>query len=146
MAAWIYREGTIVEYGTAASRQVGTSIEQHYHLSLDGTGRPSLFMSTDEVAVVWLSGTAIVPSATWTHLIATYDGATARLYVDGILADSTPMTGAIRGDTTPFIIGGNGNDASGIPTELFPGRVDEVMLYRRALDEAEIALLRAGIL
>ena len=49
-------------------------------------------------------------------------------------------------DTTPVILGGNGNDASGVPTELFPGRIDELMLYARALSAAEIAKLAAGAL
>jgi hypothetical protein len=146
VTAWIYREGAINLYATAASRQIGASIEQHYHLSLDATGRPSLFLGTDQVLSLHLGGPSVIATATWTHLAGTYDGTTARLYVDGILTASAPLTGAIAGDTTPFVIGGNGNDATGVPTELFPGRIDEVMLYRRALGDAEVALLRAGIL
>jgi hypothetical protein len=42
--------------------------------------------------------------------------------------------------------GGNGNDASGVPTELFPGRVDELMSCARALSATEIAPLPAGAL
>ena len=57
-----------------------------------------------------------------------------------------PITGTIPADTTPVILGGNGNDASGVPTELFPGRIDELMLYARALSAAEIAKLAAGAL
>ena len=33
-----------------------------------------------------------------------------------------------------------------MPTELFPGRLDEVMLYHRALSAAEIGRLYAGAL
>ena len=47
-------------------------------------------------------------------------------------------------DSTPVILGGNGNDASGVPTELFPGRIDELMLFSRALGADEIAQLAAG--
>jgi len=78
------------------------------------------------------------------HLAATYDGTTARLYVDGVPAISMPISGPFAADTTPVILGGNGNDATGVPTELFPGRVDEIMLYRRALSADEIARLHAG--
>ena len=56
------------------------------------------------------------------------------------------MTGRFIADTTPFIIGGNGNGVPGAPTELFPGRVDEIMLYRRALGADEIAQLHEGAL
>jgi hypothetical protein len=83
---------------------------------------------------------------TWTHIAGTYDGAAARLYVNGVEAASKPLTGAVAADTTPVILGGNGNDASGVPTELFPGRIDELMLYARALGPSEIAALAAGAL
>lgn len=50
----------------------------------------------------------------------------------------------LRARYDPVILGGN--DASGVPTELFPGRIDEVMLYARALSAAEIGQLAAGAL
>jgi hypothetical protein len=150
VTAWVYFDGVIDSsmYGTAISRQVGTGVEQHYHLSLFN-GHPHLFVRT-------VNGTANLSSQdpnpvaqrTWTHLAGTYDGATVRLYVDGAeLANvAQPLTGNLPTDTTPIIIGGNGNDASGVPTELFPGSLDEIMLYRRALSAAEIAELYAGAL
>jgi len=48
---------------------------------------------------------------------------------------------------TPLILGGNGNgmgDAN--VTERFPGKIDEIMLYRRALSATDIAQLHAGAL
>jgi hypothetical protein len=67
-----------------------------------------------------------------------------------VRARAAGKTGAVSGsfaaDTTPIILGGNGNDATGVPTELFPGRIDELMLYGRALDDTEIAELAAGAL
>ena len=84
---------------------------------------------------------------TWVHIAGTYDGTMARLYVDGQLVDSQALTGRFAADTTPFILGANGNgvgDAS--VTERFPGRIDEVMLYRRALSADEIAMLYDGAL
>ena len=55
-----------------------------------------------------------------------------------------PLTGTLAHDRTPVILGGNGNDDSGVPTELFPGRIDELMLFGRALAADEIAQLAAG--
>jgi len=73
-----------------------------------------------------------------------YDGAVARLYVNGAEVASEPQTGTFLSDTTPVILGGNGNDGSNVPTELFPGRIDELMLFARALSPTEIAQLAAG--
>jgi hypothetical protein len=47
-------------------------------------------------------------------------------------------------DRTPVILGGNGNDGSGVPTELFPGRIDELMLFGPALSADEIAQIAVG--
>lgn len=84
-----------------------------------------------------------VPPQQWTHLAGTYDGTVARLYVNGILVDSDPVTGEFGPDTTPVILGGNGN--GNMISERFPGRIDEIVLYNRALDASEIGQLAAGV-
>jgi hypothetical protein len=145
LAAWVYLEGTIVDYGTAASREIGNGIDQYYHVSLNSMESPNLFITTDEGTARLASSTAVTRQ-TWVHIAGTYDGATARLYVDGREVMSQGLGGRFPADTTPLIIGGNGNGAPGAPTELFPGRIDEIMLYRRALDADAIAALHAGAL
>ncbi len=156
VSAWIYWVDPITAadmWGTALSRQLGTGINQHYHLSIRMDGKPSFWLTTaptppdtkDKPLLV--VAPTVAPKMTWIHLAGTYDGAQSRLYVDGELVASSPMTGSFhRRDTTPVILGGNGNDASGVPTELFPGRIDELMLYARALSDAEIAQLHNGVL
>jgi hypothetical protein len=99
-----------------------------------------------DAGFVVIQATDPVPKGVWTHLAGVYDGAVARLYVNGQEAGSKALTGRFEADTSPVILGGNGNDASGVPTELFPGRIDELMLYARALSAAEISQLAAGAL
>jgi hypothetical protein len=145
VSAWVDQEGTITaadNFATALSRQIGTSQDQHYHLSLL-LGRPTLFITTD-VGYVSPGAPDSIPRDTWVHLAGVYDGAMARLYVNGAEVMSEPQTGTFVPDTTPVILGGNGNDGSGVPTELFPGRIDELMLFSRALSANEIARLAAG--
>lgn len=146
VTAWIDLESPIGSDGwaTALSRQTGTGKDQHYHLSLDADRKPSLFLITDQ-------GYAIIkgdPAAmgTWIHLAGVYDGTIARLYVNGVEVANKTLTGIFAPDTTPVILGGNGNDASGVPTELVPGRIDELMLYARALGPTEISELASGAL
>ena len=152
VAAWVYLDGPItpvppdpLAWATALSREKGSSNDQHYHLSLNADAHPTLFVitATEGVTIV---APAAVARATWVHLAGTYDGQEARLYVDGALAIRGAVTGSFSLDTTPVIIGGNGNDATGIPTELFPGRLDEITLYRRALADDEVVQLAAGVL
>jgi hypothetical protein len=75
-----------------------------------------------------------IPPDVWTHLAATYDGATVRLYVNGTLVRSTAASGAIVAGTGALRIGGNS-----IRGEWFRGYIDEVRVYSRALTAAEIA-------
>src|SRR6266853_3815567 len=44
----------------------------------------------------WISGTSASPVNAWTHVALTYDGATLKLYVNGVQAVSTPRTGTVE--------------------------------------------------
>jgi hypothetical protein len=98
----------------------------------DGRGRAAtdVFTSSD----LGLSGTTATALNAWTHLAATYDGATLRLYVNGVQAATRAVTGSIRASTGALRIGGNGTWNN----EWFAGLIDEVRLYNRALTAAEI--------
>jgi len=78
-------------------------------------------------------GTAALTANTWTHLTGSYDGATMRLYVNGVQVASRAQTGAIATSTNPLQIGGDS-----IYGQYFVGRIDEVRVYNRALSAAEI--------
>jgi hypothetical protein len=139
--------GTIDDYATIASREDGTTIDQHYHISINSRGEvPAMWLKTETTNFL-LQGPTAVERQTWVHIAGTYDGTIARLYVDGQEVDSQALTGRLIADTTPVILGGNGNGAgSANVTERFPGRIDEIMLYRRALSAAEIEQIHNGAL
>ena len=144
VSGWGYLQGTVMDYATIASREIGSTIDQHYHISINTDETPTLFIASD-ADMVRLTTPTPVTRSTWVHIAGTYDGTIARLYVNGQHVAAEPLAGPIKADTTPFILGGNGNGMS-TPTELFPGRIDEVMLYRRALTPVEIAQLHDGAL
>jgi hypothetical protein len=79
-------------------------------------------------------GTAALPVGTWTHLAATYDKSTLKLYVNGTLVSSTAFTGTLFNSTGALRIGGNT-----VWGEYFGGLIDDVRVYERALSAAEIA-------
>jgi fibronectin type 3 domain-containing protein len=78
-------------------------------------------------------GGASLPVNTWSHLAATFDGSTLRLFVDGVPAGSQAAAGSLATSTGPLRFGGNG-----IWGEYFQGLIDEVRVYNRALTQAEI--------
>ena len=87
----------------------------------------------------WTSGgdyqpgpTALAPNV-WTHIAATFDGATMRVYVNGVQVASKAKAVPLAPTTGTLQIGGDS-----YPNEFFAGRIDEVRVYNRALSAAEI--------
>jgi chitodextrinase len=69
----------------------------------------------------------------WTHLATTYDGASQRIYVNGALVASRPLTGAMANSSGALQIGGNT-----VWAEWFQGQIDDVRVYNRALSASEL--------
>jgi hypothetical protein len=72
----------------------------------------------------------------WTHLVGTYDGATMRLYVNGILAAST-SAGYLQNAQRPLRVASGNTD--GAADYFLPGSVDEVAVYGSALSDARVS-------
>ena len=99
--------------------------------SANNGSRPAGYVHT--TTDVGVAGTAAVPLSTWTHLALTYDGATLRMYVNGILVKSGSASGAVVTSSGPLRIGGDS-----VWGEYFRGLIDEVRIYNRALTGGEI--------
>jgi hypothetical protein len=80
----------------------------------------------------------------WTHLAATFDGTTGRLYLNGGEVASGPFS--FGGKTNAGMTIGNNSSESGWPDcpGAFNGDIDEARIYNRALDPSEVAYLAAG--
>jgi glucose/arabinose dehydrogenase/PKD repeat protein len=97
-----------------------------------GPQRPvgQVFLANAEQNAV---GASTLPLNVWTHLAATFDGSTLRLYVNGSLTSTFAVSGTLATTTSPLRVGGNS-----IWGEYFRGRIDDVRIYNRALSAAEI--------
>ena len=80
-----------------------------------------------------LYGTGALTKNKWAYLAATYDGATLRLYVNGVQVASRAQTGNIATSANPLEIGGDS-----INGQYFAGVIDEVRIYNRALSASEV--------
>ncbi|MFJ3793967.1 LamG-like jellyroll fold domain-containing protein [Kitasatospora sp. NPDC090091] len=99
-----------------------------YQLAVDTTGAVTL---THTGAPSPLTSTETVPTDVYTHIAATFDGRTAKLYVNGKPAGSgalpfTPVTGV-----NTLI----GQDGAG---DHFDGDLDELRVWNRVRSEAEL--------
>jgi hypothetical protein len=78
-------------------------------------------------------GTAPLPLNAWTHLAATYDGETFRLYVNGTQVAATPQPGVLASSSNPLEIGGDS-----IFGQFFQGLIDEVRVFNVARAPSQI--------
>jgi hypothetical protein len=75
--------------------------------------------------------TSLTPNI-WTHLAVTYDGTTLNIYRNGTQTASTPTTINPQTSTNTLQIGASQWG------EYFPGAIDDVRIYNRALAQSEI--------
>lgn len=120
---------------SGAWRDVIYKGNDNYYLEGTSTGSKSApaVGGTFGTADVVLFGTAALPGNTWTHLAATYDGTTTRLYVNGTQVANQTQTGAITASLNPLQIGGDS-----IYGQYFQGTIDEVRIYNLALTATQI--------
>lgn len=113
-----------------------------------GTGNDTkafgVYISTSDVLNFWGCGTGdfstgvTISENTWTHIAVTYDGTNVKVFVNGAQAGAT--TARTLGSSVAFMqIGGASLlDPSNY---YYPGLIDEVYVYARALSDTEVASL-----
>ena len=79
-------------------------------------------------------GTTQLTPNVWTHLAATYDGSSLKLFVNAAQVSSVSLSSSIVSSTGALKIGGNA-----IWGEYFTGLIDEVRIYNRPLTATEIS-------
>jgi hypothetical protein len=70
----------------------------------------------------------------WNTVVATYNGSAMKLYVNGSLVATNPVTGTLSSYPTDLFIGKHGNLDYSIPAD-----IDWVKIYNRALSDAEVS-------
>ncbi len=73
---------------------------------------------------------------TWYHLAATYDGAVARVFVNGTALGSEALSGRIAIDSSELLVGRGDPDYSG--GEYFDGALDEIRIWNMARSQKEL--------
>jgi hypothetical protein len=78
----------------------------------------------------------------WHHVTGTYDGATAKIYLDGVLRNQVNVTGTIHYEYNNYIIVGADAGTFDSPDPVCPryfrGGIDEVRIYDRALPYGQV--------
>ena len=118
IAAWIKGDSWSAGGDVDAIVRKGEGSPNNYQFAITD-GRATLYLNDSDGA--GFKGNTVLTTGTWYHVAAVWDGATVRIYVNGVL-DNTPAarTGTIGTDTRPLYIGGHPG------LDLFDGMIRDV--------------------
>ena len=146
IASWVKWEGsTYPVYPRTISKADGTDTNDHvFLLGLDDSSSTSAtyrFRFTTTTGTLSYNAGAASPDNQWHHVVGVYDGITAKIYVDKVLVGSTSKSGNLQTNTNRVNIGRNpiGDAVNG--ERYWNGKLDEVMIWNRALSSSEISSL-----
>lgn len=94
-----------------------------------------VFGAGNAAATIWAVGTTSVVIGTIYNIVGTYDGTTARLYVNGVEEGSDTISAATLADEK--VIGGR----TTLHDQLWDGGIDEVAFFGRALTPEQVLYL-----
>ncbi len=134
LEAWVHPAQALNGWATIIHHGVD---DYFLHASNDSAAMHPAYGISASGGVFWISAPASIPVGAWTHLAATYDGTSLRLYMNGVQVGNGTASGGIAATSNAVRIGGN------VPYgEYFSGLIDEVRLYDRPLTPAEIVVDR----
>ena len=134
ISSWNY-SSNYNQNGFMFEKTTNGSVNTQYSLFFSGTliYYRTYGLSSTDLAINTIN--AGVVNNQWNNVIATYDGTTKKIYVNGKLASSVAVTGTVTQNTTgPAFIGIYGN-FGGYP---FNGRIAQTKVYNRALTADEV--------
>jgi multidrug efflux pump subunit AcrA (membrane-fusion protein) len=105
-----------------------------YTLRMNGTTGKVMFRATNSgLTSAEADGNTVLSANTWYSSCGTYDGSNVRVFVNGV-EDGTAgtLTGTMPNNGSNLTIGRR-DDGS-----YFPGKIDDVRIYNRALSAAEV--------
>lgn len=92
-----------------------------------------------EIAGVGAVTSAVPTAGEWHNVAATYDGATLRLFVDGVQAGETAASGRIISTPDPLYVGAKNTRSTG--TDYFKGNLDKIVIWNYALPPDRVKAL-----
>ncbi|MFQ5620468.1 MAG: S8 family serine peptidase, partial [Candidatus Nanoarchaeia archaeon] len=115
-------------------------------LFITQTGLVQFFLATSGIGGINSSSTATIPLGDFTHIAGTYDGSTARVFINGVLnGTKTGATAAVLNSNGTLFVGDNPERVSfegGLRG--FNGTIDQVRIWNYNLTGEQIAEIFAA--
>lgn len=141
-AAWIKTSTTGVYQSILQYDTFGVARTFQFRLETSNVAKLILFVGSGNVVEV--ASTTILTDGQWHFVLATYDGANMKMYVDGRLESTVAETRTLDsgGASLNMHIGAYEGTPAAYST-FFTGSIDDVRYYSRALSATEIQSLYA---
>lgn len=128
ISVWMKIDQTVIDW-TAVVNNWGGFGFGGYYLGITPDQRIRWNVNTEPVI-----DSEPVPTGEWMHLVATYDGQTSMLYIDGLLVGSESLGVSLQPSAYTLTVGTQAD----LPTNIFPGIIDDVLMYNRPLTSQEV--------
>ncbi|MBI3195202.1 MAG: HYR domain-containing protein [Ignavibacteriae bacterium] len=113
----------------------GSNVKIRFNMTLDGypgSGQPG-------GAQYDVYSTSLFPINTWNQIAVTYDNSKIRFYINGSFSNEVSAIGTVASNNYDLSIGRRNIGPGGItPSDYFHGGIDDIRIYRRALNQQEI--------
>ncbi len=139
-SAWIKSTNVNAGYAAVGGKNYG------YLLSFQDILGTTRWRVRTSGGIQGATGSTELQNNTWYLVTGTYDGSTARLYINGLQDAAISVSGGnLLSQNYDFVIGTFQADCALTPTCVgnyyFPGLIDDVRVYSRTLTASEIAAL-----
>ena len=134
--AWVNPSNLSGDRGIV-EKTVGGGVNTQYSLYLQGGSVVFRLIKVPGVQHATLVSDSLVPLNAWTHIAATWDGATMKMFVNGVQQSRMfDLTGTINGGEGSTLIGKQGSNINH-----FEGLIDELEIFNRALSSQEVSAI-----
>lgn len=142
IATWVKFDSVNNTFQTIVGKwRVGS--KQQFLVQLDSNNKIGFWTGDGGSEGGVLESAATVSADTWYHIVATINGTSKNLYINGVLSNSGTSTTAISSSTIEFTVGSKKN-SGGSYFEFLDGFVDDLRLYNRVISATEITALASG--
>ncbi|HNQ88446.1 MAG TPA: LamG domain-containing protein [Verrucomicrobiota bacterium] len=107
-----------------------------WHFAVNGQQQRPVIAIND--GWVYWDSTPVVQAQVWQQVVYTYDGSAMKTYLNGVQTGQQAASGTFRVSASPLWIGAY------YPSYFacfFPGKLDDIRIYNRALSQAEVQAL-----
>lgn len=143
LTAWVYPTADAPTGRGRIISKPGPVVDDDYMIAYDDNTSGSSFQDKPMMRIVndrglrkeADEGALKIPQNTWSLVTGVWDGSVMRLYLNTSVTSTATQTGSTKMTGDPLTIGAHYNS---LTDRNFPGRIDEVKIFNRALSTNEV--------